>query len=82
MATYTCRSCGQDINSDFYQSICAICLQTEAIEEQTQLLRQIHNVPEPVNQTEPAIDRWDDGAVIGLIVLILWITGLLAFFFS
>lgn len=56
---------------------CAVCLQTEAIEEQTRLLRQIHKIPEPVY--EPSRRGDDAGAVVVILFFIflffMWLFG-------
>jgi hypothetical protein len=78
MSKWTCISCGQEVITDGRPILkCAVCLQTEAIEDQTRLLRQIHNVPEP--KYEPS-NSYDDGAVIGIVILVLWICGLILLF--
>jgi hypothetical protein len=78
MSRWTCSSCGQEYTSNIPMHKCAICLQTEAIEEQTRLLRQIHNVPEePEYKAE---DGYDGGHLAGFFILIVWICGLILLF--
>jgi len=68
MNKWHCISCGQEVITDGRPiSKCAVCLQTEAIEDQTRLLRQIHNVPEPVEESSSD----DPGALIVILVFIL-----------
>jgi predicted ATP-dependent serine protease len=74
MSNWTCASCGQAMNRPTYK--CAVCLQTEAIEEQTRILRQIHNIPEP-KSTGPSRD--ESGVVVGILFFIflffMWLFG-------
>jgi predicted RNA-binding Zn-ribbon protein involved in translation (DUF1610 family) len=65
MSQWTCASCGQIIVTEGRPVFkCATCIQTEAIEEQTRLLRQIHNIHEP--EPEPSKPT-DDSAVLSFV---------------
>jgi hypothetical protein len=68
MNKWTCASCGQEVASHQPIYKCAVCLQTEAIEDQTRLLRQIHNVPEQPEY--PDID-WEAKRKEGLATLLI-----------
>jgi hypothetical protein len=69
MSKWTCASCGQEVASHQPIYKCAVCLQTDAIEDQTRLLRQIHNIPEPVYQSSSSSD--DSGTVVVILFFIL-----------